>query len=115
MEAKGWKRQGHSQGQAMKAQGHAPLPSPPLSSFTSPGSPPNSLSSCSLFFLFFLFHPLLILSFPYPFCNFAFGGGGGGFTQPHPLHQYPEQLARQKTSLQWFIIHKIPVAISECM
>lgn len=56
MEAKGWKRHGHSQGQAMKGQGHAPLPSPPLSSFT---SPPNSFSSCYLFLLLSLFHPPL--------------------------------------------------------
>ena len=112
MEAKGWKRQGHSQGQAMKGQGHAPLPSPPPSSFT---SPPNSSNSCSLFLLLFLFRPLSILSFTYPFCNFAFGGGGVVSPSLTPFTtEYPEQLARQKTSLQWFIIHKIPVSVSAC-
>ena len=52
-----------------------PLPSPPLSSFT---SPPNSLISCCLFLLLFLFAPSRSFHFLILFATLLLGWVGGG-------------------------------------
>ena len=63
MEAKGWKRQGHSHAGPSHERPGPPLPPPKL--FKQLLSFPPPLPH----------RPLLILLFPNPFCNFALGRG----------------------------------------